>query len=773
MNTLPTAIVPKYAMKVLGALILGTFAALCFGQKLQAQDTQPNWQPTECPAPLPTTAKVECGYLTVPEDHAHPEGRTIQIAVAILKSRAEVSAPDPLVFLNGGPGAHTLQFLEGLTKPFGPFLASRDVIVFDQRGVGYSQPDLACPELNPDTLPNQSIDEALPLILGALSTCKQRYESQGVNLAAYNSAQSAADLDDLRLALGYEQLNLFGASYGTRYALTMMRDRPEGIRSVILASVYPPEVNLYDSVQNANRAFDTLFEGCAASLTCNLFYPNLKSVFYETVEQLDTQPIILSIETDSGEVRDYEVTGARLIDAVFNLLYFAEGTALLPQLIYDLHDGIYDLPRQMLAASSTASISENFSEGMAFSVQCSEEVPFVVRDDLLTSAAAYPEPIRQYIHERLLFTDLSPELCQAWLVAHPDPIENQPVHSDIPTLVLAGGYDPVTPPAWSREAASNLSHSYFYEFPTLGHSIGGVCPMAVMLSFVGDPTRPPAAGCMSRMDSEVKFLIRPEVARWPTVVLSGLLATPVLIYGLLAGITMWKQRTFSWRMSARLAGWIPALISGGVVAILFLSAQSENHLMQPLQVARAIETIIPLVAAMHAALLFSPADESALEIALAAPRPMAWTLLERWSVLIVQQSVVGSIATIVSIQYSGEAFEVAFMRWFAQMCFLAGVALCITLTTRQPVFSAGLMLLVCFGLAWAGDGMLANYPYLWPLQAFLQPDHYLFWLNRIFLVTAGFAAVVMAARIMNDSERMLLGRGASNKSALRNVREAA
>lgn len=760
-------------MKLSLSLLFGLFTALCVWQPGQAQDNVPNWQPTDCPVPVAATAQIECGYLTVLEDHSQPNGRTIQIAMAILKSHADKPAPDPLVFLNGGPGGHTLQFLDGLSRQFEPFLASRDVIVFDQRGVGYSQPALDCPELDPDSIPEQSIDDAFPLILQALSTCKQRYEAQGIDLAAYNSAQSVADLDDLRTVLGYNQLNLFGTSYGTRYALTAMRDRPDMIRSVILASVYPPEVNLYEAVPNANRAFDNLFAGCAASVTCNLFYPNLKSVFYETVERLDAHPVTLTVETEEGEMRDYRVTGAKLMDAVFNLLYFAEGTALLPELIYDLHEGIYDLPRQMLAASSTASISEHFSSGMAFSVQCSEEVPFVSRDELLAIAAGYPKPVRDYVHERLLFTDRVPELCQAWLVAQPNPIENEPVRSDIPTLVLAGGYDPVTPPAWSKEAASYLSHSYYYEFPTLGHSIGGVCPIAVMLSFVGDPTHAPETGCMSRMDSEVKFVIRPETTRWPTLILSGLLAVMVIGYGGAAGKVVWKQRTFSWGMSARLAGWVPAVVSGVVVAILFISTKSENSLMQPLQVSRAIETIIPLVAAMHAALLFSPNDEPALEIALAAPRRMAWTLLERWGVLILQQTVIGTVATLIGMQLSGEAFDVAFMRWFAPICFLAGVALCVTLTTRQPIFSAGLMLLVCFGLAWAGDGMLANYPYLWPLQAFLQPEHYLFWLNRLFLVLAGLGATIVAARIVNDSERMLLGKSQAGKRETNNVQEAA
>ncbi|MCA9925859.1 MAG: alpha/beta fold hydrolase, partial [Anaerolineales bacterium] len=222
---------------------------------------EPVFETAACQFDEPEGHDVTCGYLIVPEDRSQPN-KTIRLHVAIFASESDNPAPDPVVYLEGGPGGDALEAMPfTFDDNFAPLLADRDVIIFDQRGTGYSEPSLACPESIEADL--DIIDEVVPLeeeidiSLDAAAACYNRLVDEGVNLAAYNSLENAADVNDLRIALGYDEWNLYGISYGTKLAMTTMRDHPEGIRSVILDSPYPLSVSLTeDFPANAARAFD-------------------------------------------------------------------------------------------------------------------------------------------------------------------------------------------------------------------------------------------------------------------------------------------------------------------------------------------------------------------------------------------------------------------------------------------------------------------------------------------------------------------------------------
>ena len=191
----------------------------------------PRFEKTECWFKEPAGHDVECGWVIVPEDHARPEGKTIKLAVARFKSDASQPEPDPVIYLEGGPGGSALKsYTSQFDFLFGPLLEKRDVVLFDQRGTGYSQPALACPEYNQaviDMLPkDMTAAESETVANKALLACRDRLVKEGVNLDMYNSAQNAADIEALRQALGYDQVNLYGISYGTRLALTALRDAP-------------------------------------------------------------------------------------------------------------------------------------------------------------------------------------------------------------------------------------------------------------------------------------------------------------------------------------------------------------------------------------------------------------------------------------------------------------------------------------------------------------------------------------------------------------------
>jgi len=185
-----------------------------------------------CAFDIPVGVTVDCGYLTVPEDRSRPDGPTIRLHVGVFESESEDPAADPILYLGGGPGENSTEATSLIfDTSIDPFLEARDYVVLDQRGTGFSRPNLDCPEL--DSAFKEHIDEDLTREeersphQAAIFECGERLVSEGVNLAAYRSAESAADVNDLRLALGYDAWNIHGVSYGTRLALTVMRERGE------------------------------------------------------------------------------------------------------------------------------------------------------------------------------------------------------------------------------------------------------------------------------------------------------------------------------------------------------------------------------------------------------------------------------------------------------------------------------------------------------------------------------------------------------------------
>ncbi len=455
---------------------------------------------------------ITCGYLTVPEDRSDPDGNRVRLHYAIYHATGDDPRPDPIVYLDGGPGTDTLPQMPWVYYAVGePFNVDRDVIFFDQRGTGFSRPALDCPEY--DAMRYDLLDEELSseqtrtLMADTLRSCHDRLESRGINVASYNSAENAADLDDLRRLLGYDQWNLYGISYGTRLALTAMRDHPEGIRSVVIDSVLPLEVSLYDDEPaNLERALNVLFLDCTLDPVCNERYPRLGTVFYETVAQLNANPGSARINHPVTRAEyTVRIDGNQLIGLAFSALYSRTWFQLLPQLIYNVRDGDYGLLASTL--QSILDDQEGVNMGMHLAVQCNEEAPFASLPGVEASLAASPI-LGRYFNSEPNTGDMIVSVCQSWTATMPAPQENAPVISDIPTLVISGQYDPITPPLWGRMVADALAHSYFYELPGMGHgaSAGHPCPLAMMIDFLDDPQAAPDSTCVAAMETP-DFLI--------------------------------------------------------------------------------------------------------------------------------------------------------------------------------------------------------------------------------------------------------------------------
>ena len=292
------------------------------------------------------TPQAECGYLTVPQDRTRGDGPTLRLHVAVFKARTDDPPSYPIVYLEGGPGGHALATAAlGFDETFLPYQENRDFIMFDQRGTGFSEPALECPESSVASderaAQHLTVEEDIKGTVEAINACRDRLVSEGVDLAAYSSRESAADLNALREALGYDEWNLYGISYGTKLALTAIRDFPEGIRSVILDSTHPLEVDFYSSIpRNADRAFGTLFDSCASDPLCGSSYPDLRPDFYELVDTLNREPVLTEIAHPiTGNTLDVLITGDVLVDFLFQTLYSTDLIPLLPEVLSDVNVG--------------------------------------------------------------------------------------------------------------------------------------------------------------------------------------------------------------------------------------------------------------------------------------------------------------------------------------------------------------------------------------------------------------------------------------------------
>lgn len=489
---------------------------------LRADDEHvPYFDSARCPFSL-TEAEIEddlirCGDVVVLEDHDNPASGLIRIAVVQFKSTGRNPEADPMIFLDGGPGSNTLVATRlGLDYAVvRPYIEERDVILFDQRGVGYSQPELSCPEIDDiyfDRI-NQVYDavEDDPLFLEAASACRDRLIADGVELTAYTTAQNAADVNDIRIALGYEQVNLYGISYGTMLAQYVMRQYPDTVRSVVLDSVLPVNASLIEEHPlNMRRVFKLFFSACAQETACSESYPDLETVFYDLVADLNANPR----EFDGvrspvdGEAYDVIVDGSLVINWLFGRLYSAGSIPYLPQQIYAMANDEHGALEGLAIAYTIG--TRFFSAGMFFSVMCgdiTQNNSFEQWEKNL-QALEQPEMRDYYINAYPLAIPGALKGCESWVAREEAPEANDAVVSDIPTLVFAGEFDPITPPNWGQQVANRLENSYFYIFPGQGHGVTGSsqCAQAIMQDFLDRPNSQPYDACFDWSD-RVEFVV--------------------------------------------------------------------------------------------------------------------------------------------------------------------------------------------------------------------------------------------------------------------------
>jgi pimeloyl-ACP methyl ester carboxylesterase len=381
--------------------------------------------------------------------------------------------------------------------------SDRDTVVMEQRGGGDSQANFDCPEVTDVyyTVLNQdsSSKEVLQKYLQAYRACHDRLVNSGVNLSAYTTAAIAADINDLRQALGYDQWNLYEFTYGSHLALTVMRDYPQGIRSVILDSVVPPQVDtLAEQGASAEATLNLFFQRCAEDEQCNAAFPSLKNIFYDLVSQLNAHPILMQAsDLQEGKRYDILVTGDRLLEVVLASLVASYQDSLpeIPRMIFQAHDGNFLVLTDIMGRFVDELAPS--SSGMQWISFCSEDAPFTSREKVANANARLDPSLTNYFTTQ---AETALDVCSIWNVMKAPGVTNDPITSNIPTLVLAGEFNWPAPPSWAKLAVQTLSDSSYFEFANTGQGVlysrtWSDCSTKIVGAFLANPSAQPDGSC--------------------------------------------------------------------------------------------------------------------------------------------------------------------------------------------------------------------------------------------------------------------------------------
>jgi pimeloyl-ACP methyl ester carboxylesterase len=456
--------------------------------------TLPRFEPAACPAiPVKALANASCGYLVVPEDRSQPLGGTVRLIVAIIPTRSARPKPDPVVYLAGGPGGIAINEADlavaiGLNR-------DRNLILMDQRGTLYSEPALTCPEV--DQFFVRSLGLALDdpstgrLHAAAARACFLRWAATGRNLSAYNTTENAADFADLRMVLGISDWNVFGTSYGTNLALTLMREHPEGIRSVILDSVEPPSVvNVGRFWGNAREGFDNFFRACAQKPGCWSGQAGLGETFTRLVRELESHPVTTSVIPEKGKPPvKVVIDGGKLVNWLVDMSFATADYPHVPEWIGELAKEHPEKIALSIAQPVMTTPEGYIGYGLTYGVICGEWVPYESESDVLVQGRlAFPDYPDSVLAPAVHFTHVYDD-CRGWQVNKGPVAQRSATHSNIPTLILSGSFDAITPPGWGQIAAQALSNSTVLVIPAVGHFAAHESPHArrEIASFLTDP----------------------------------------------------------------------------------------------------------------------------------------------------------------------------------------------------------------------------------------------------------------------------------------------
>lgn len=438
------------------------------------------------------------GYLEVLENRGNPSGNKIKLPIYIFKSRSKNPKSDPILYTVGGPGYTSMRASKYME--YYKYLDDRDFILFEQRGTQYAKPSLDCPEwtkaVYESNLPNFDASKTDSLFQKAAKGCNEQLRKKGIDLNYYTTNQIAADINDLVNVLEIEKYNLLTMSYSTKIGQVLLRDYPDKIRSVVMDSPLPLEVN-YDeeSVYNLLESLDKLLIDCETDTDCNNAFPHIKSRFFAYLEEKTSNPLLVKVENpENGKLETFYLKGKDLIN-----VFSSVSTGSVPNIPFEI---------DKLLNNDLTSVKEQLSYlfrepgkgtgvGMRLSVWCAEENPFNSQEKITIETNKYPE-----------VKGLSPavfdnEVCEIWSVKKVTEVENQAVRSDIPVLLISGEYDELTPAKWADSMTNNLTNSYHLIFKGWKHgpttNWNNPCAMQTANDFFNNPIEKPNPNCFEQI----------------------------------------------------------------------------------------------------------------------------------------------------------------------------------------------------------------------------------------------------------------------------------
>ncbi|HEX8030370.1 MAG TPA: alpha/beta hydrolase [Vicinamibacterales bacterium] len=420
-----------------------------------------------------TPVDAYCGTLKVFENRDTKQGRQIDLNIVVLPALRADASPDPVFVLAGGPGQGAARLAKVVREIFRRAQNDRDIVLVDQRGTGKSNP-LNCLNTENDSL--QSLTETNDQSIEKLKACAAKYDA---DLTLYTTPIAMDDLDDVRAFLGYEKINVYGGSYGTRAALVYMRQHGDRVRSAILDGVAPPNMRLpLYFPRDTQRAFELLAKDCANDVGCNQAYPHLLDRMKALIARLESNPPTVKVtHPRTGEAAEIRIDARLLANVMVTALYSPIMTTLVPAIVAAAEKNDFQSMLALAGMGSGGGDEPNMAIGMQLSVICAEDAPKNTPADLQKEADST-------LFGKYVMT-IQQQACAFWPRGKIDESFYTPVTSAIPTLVLSGEDDPVTPPTWGEQVAATLSNSKHVIIPGTGHTAGGTgCGQRIMREFI-------------------------------------------------------------------------------------------------------------------------------------------------------------------------------------------------------------------------------------------------------------------------------------------------
>jgi pimeloyl-ACP methyl ester carboxylesterase len=399
-----------------------------------------------------------CGNLTVFEDRETRTGRTIDLNVVVLPALDQKEKAEPLFDLAGGPGASSTDRADFYAGPGKSYRRRHDVVCVDQRGTGKSN-RLAIPR---EKTPSYYLSEMFPI--DYVKEMRHALE-QRADLTKYTTSIAMDDLDDMRTWLGYDRINLFGASYGTQAALVYMRRHPEHLRGVILLGVAPTDLKMpLHHSEAAARAMDLLLGECEEDARCNAAFPQIRDDWKNVLAQLEQQPARVEY-SPPGNATPMTVEIQRDVfgEKIRTWMYGRDKAARIPLIVHHAAGGDF---APFLQQAIQPSIPDFVADGAYLSVTCAEDVPFINQEEAAKLTAGNPFGNYRVFQQT--------RACAMWPRGEIPTDFLQPVHSNAPVLIFSGNMDPVTPPKYGEEVAKYLPNSRHVIVPEAGHGMDGL-----------------------------------------------------------------------------------------------------------------------------------------------------------------------------------------------------------------------------------------------------------------------------------------------------------